>query len=91
MTISESDKPRSLNELVNLETYQGMSDAEIDILIAYKVDMELRKRIAEGNKTANIVQMESLIQQNERSSQDAMTVLKSILEKPMQLKSVGDV
>lgn len=91
MTTNEANKPRSLNELVNLESYQGMSDEEIDMLIAYKVDTELRKRIVEGNKMANILQMEGLIQQSEQSSQEAMSVLKSILEKPISLKSVGDV
>ena len=88
MPTENTQSTRELSVLINLPTYQGMSDAEIDMVIDYKVEIEVRKRISEGNKALNIIQMETLLDQNKASSDAAMNVLKSILGRKPQLNSV---
>ena len=88
MPTENTQSTRDLSVLVDLPTYQGMNDAEIDMVIDYKVEIEVRKRISEGNKTLNIIQMETLLDQNKASSDAAMNVLKSILDRKPQLNSV---
>ena len=88
MPTENTQSTRELSVLVDLPTYQGMNDAEIDMVIDYKVEIEVRKRISEGNKALNIIQMETLLDQNKASSDAAMNVLKSILDRKPQLNSV---
>lgn len=86
---TEQDSPRELNELLNLGTYQGMTDEEIQMVIDFKVNAEVTRRITEGKKAALTLQSETVVAQNQESSQRALDVLESILSKRPVLQSVG--
>jgi len=90
MTTNEQQAPRELSTLIGLKTYQGMTDEEINLILNYKIETEVRKRISEGNKAVNIIQMEEMISQNKESSKAAMDVLKSILDKRPILNTVEE-
>lgn len=46
--IIEPESPRDINTLLSLDTYQGMTDEEIDILIEYKCEVAVSNKIAES-------------------------------------------
>lgn len=43
--MTTENEPRSINELLSLGTYQGMTDTEIDSIIDYKVQLETTNAI----------------------------------------------
>jgi hypothetical protein len=90
MTTNEQQAPRELSVLIGLQTYQGMTDEEINLILNYRIETEVRKRISEGNKAINIIQMEAMINQNKESSTAAMDVLKSILNRKPILNTVEE-
>lgn len=88
MTI-DNTSPREITELINLKTYQDMTDEEIEIIINYKVDVELRRRLSVGKEASIILEMEQLIAQNKESCDRAMSMLESTLRERPILHSVG--
>jgi hypothetical protein len=90
MTTNEQQAPRELSVIIGLQTYQGMTDEEINLILNYRIETEVRKRISEGNKAVNIIQMEAMIDQNKESSTTAMDVLKSILNRKPILNTVEE-
>lgn len=89
MTIENANTTRDLNTLLNLDTYQGMTDEEIELVINYKIETKVRERIIDASKTVNTLKMEAILQQNIESSQRAMSMLQSIRERKPVLHTVG--
>lgn len=89
MTTENVNTPRDLNTLINLDTYQGMTDEEIELIINYKIESKVRERIIEASKTLNTLKMEAILQQNVESSQRAMSMLQSIRDRKPVLHTVG--
>ena len=86
---TENNNVRELNELINLGTYQGMTDEEIERVISFKVNMEVMRRVTNGTNAANTAKMEALIAEADESRQQAMSVLQSIRDRKSVLHTVG--
>ncbi len=86
---TEQTSPRDLNVLLNLGTYQDMSDEEIELVLNYKINQEVNRRFSQGQAASIINGMEQLIIDNNASSMAARNVLKSIIGRTPTLKSVG--
>jgi hypothetical protein len=89
MTTENTNTARDLNTLLNLDTYQGMTDEEIELVINYKIESKVREQIIEASKTLNTLKMEAILQQNIESSQRAMSMLQSIRDRKPVLHTVG--
>ena len=89
MTTENTNTARDLNTILNLDTYQGMTDEEIEMILNYKIESKVRERIIEASKTINTLKMEALLQQNIESSQRAMSMLQSIRDRKPVLHTVG--
>ena len=89
MTIENANQTRTLDELLVLNTYQGMTDEEIELIVNYKIETKVRERIIEASKTVNTLKMEAILQQNIESSQRAMSMLQSIRDRKPVLHTVG--
>lgn len=89
MTIENANQTRTLDELLVLNTYQGMTDEEIELIINYKIETKVREQIIEASKTVNTLKMEAILQQNIESSQRAMSMLQSIRDRKPILHTVG--
>lgn len=89
MTTENTSTARDLNTLLNLDTYQGMTDEEIELILNYKIESRVREQIIEGSKTLNTLKMEAILQQNLESSQRAMSMLQSIRDRKPVLHTVG--
>ena len=76
--IIEPVVPRSLNELLGLDTYQGMTDEEIDILIDYKVSIAESNAINSEVARANAAGREQLAQAQSESLAEVVAMVQSI-------------
>lgn len=86
----ESDAPRSLDELLKLDTFQGMTDDEIRLLIAYKEYTAIRN--AETDKNIEIEQARSEAMKNvyERLHEDASANFARALNVSVKFKAVDE-
>jgi hypothetical protein len=80
MCTTTDEKTRTIDELLALDTYQGMSDAEIDSILKYKIDHALADRERLARMVAEINLTEQLLEDNRRSAQQAHDMLQSIIE-----------
>lgn len=86
---TEQDSPREISALLALETYQDMTDEEIEIIISYKVDREIRRRLLAEDRALLTLEMETRIADNRESCRKSQAMLESILSKRPVLQSVG--
>lgn len=83
--------PRPLSILLELGTYQGMTDEEIESILQFKIFNEVERRFSEGETTIISNATEEVIA-NERATTQAITsMLQSILNRGPVLTSVGGV
>jgi hypothetical protein len=83
------EKERTISELLALDTYQEMTDEEIDRLIDFKVRTEVTRRITEGQKQLNASTMEQIIADNAQSCATTRSMLESLLNRKPILHSIG--
>ena len=79
--IEEPQGPRDIRVLLSLETYQGMTDEEIELIIQWKqehaiVNAELAARIAIETE-----RMEQTLHYNEQGCQRALDMIESLLNR----------
>ena len=80
MCTTTDEKTRTIDELLVLDTYQGMTDAEIDSILKYKIEHALAYRERLARVAMEIELTEQLIEDNKRSAQRAHDMLQSIVE-----------
>lgn len=78
--ILDNEEPRNINVLLALDTYQGMTDEEIEILINYKIDLAVTSRETLANIAAVIARQEQCIADNQASAQAMHDMVQSLLE-----------
>lgn len=81
--IDESDKPRSLDTLLKLDTYQGMTDTEIRLIIAYKEQLAMESARA----TNMAAQIEESYAKLAESNATAYGSLESTVREAMALQT----
>lgn len=79
-TTTDVNKPRQLRELLSLETYQGMTDEEIDIILEYKIEQELTSTMNLAKLTAIEAAQTQIVEDNRRSAEQASNVINYIVE-----------
>lgn len=89
-TGSEQPVQRSVHELLKLGTFQGMTDAEIQSLIDYYVD------VAHNDEHTKVVQATEIQTMNAQCAaydslrDDANSVLKQVLSAPLKLARIDE-
>lgn len=89
-TSSEQPVQRSVHELLKLGTFQGMTDAEIQSLIDYYVD------VAHNDEHTKVVQATEIQTMNAQCAaydslrDDANSVLKQVLSVPLNLARIDE-
>ena len=73
--------PRDINVLLALETYQGMTDEEITLLLNYKINQAVTSRETLANITAINAKQEQCIADNLASAQAVQAMVQSLLER----------
>lgn len=78
---NETQEPRDINVLLALETYQGMTDAEIEILLNYKINQAVTSRETLANITAITAKQEQCIADNRASAQAMLDMVQSLVDR----------
>lgn len=60
MTTDETPKPRSIDELSKLDTYQGMTDAEIQLLMDYNAKIAAERADGEARQREAAAQLQAM-------------------------------
>lgn len=79
-----------LNALLKAETYQGMTDEEIDAIIDYKVEhAESRATISKDMEEHRAI-MKELMDAQSKSSAEALASFKTAIDTPTAYREVGE-
>ena len=79
-----------LNALLKAETYQGMTDEEIDAIIDYKVERaESRATISKDMEEQRAI-MKELMDAQSKSNAEVLASFKTVIDTPTAYKEVGE-
>lgn len=81
--------PRDINILLNLSTFQGMTDEEIQMVIDYKIKYALSEQEIKLKQAVYIEKMNSDIALSTQVANEANDIYKEILGKSLKLETVG--
>lgn len=81
---------RPVNELLNLKTYQGMTDDEIKSVIDWYVKQARNDEETKAAQSAIIVSMNSTTEAYAKAAEESNNVLKQLLSKPLNLVTIED-
>ena len=79
-----------LNALLKAETYQGMTDEEIDAIIDYKVERAKTDATISKDMEAHQAIMQSLMSAQAESSAKVRVMFRETLETPTVYKAVSE-
>lgn len=82
--------PRGLEELLKLDTYQGMTDAEIKLVIAYKERLALKYKQIEHDKEVAQARFEAFSQKCEKQMKQAQDNFNKAINLTIELKAVDE-
>ena len=85
---TNENSPRDINVLLNLNTYQDMTDEEIDLIIEYKTRDGIHKKLIETVDLTCALKTEQIIADNKASCEKTEAMLQSLLSKKPDLKAV---
>lgn len=88
MTTENNDSPRDINVLLALDTYQGMTDEEIDMIIDYKVEVGVKSEVSRECINAQIDACNSLIAISAEAKNIAYEKLSKALNRNLMLERV---
>lgn len=77
-----------IDALLNASTYQNMSDAEIDALIAYKVERATREAVISQDARAHDEIMRALMERQADAQASADASMKAALDAQVSYKEV---
>ena len=81
--------PRDISILLNLGTFQGMTDEEIQMVIDYKIKYALSDKDIKLKQATYIEKMNSDIALSTQVANEANDIYKEILGKSLKLETVG--
>jgi len=90
MTTENETQARNLNELLALNTYQGMTDEEIELIVEYRSDMKARALLLEDTRQKRELERQQKLAAMQQSCQNVGKVLDSIMNRKPVLHTVGD-
>ncbi len=76
--MTTENNPRGLGELLSMDTYQGMTDEEIQMIIDDKVNSAYAKGNRDAVDSQSFINLEESKKRSEAVTQQAMNVLQSI-------------
>lgn len=80
---------RDISVLLNLDTFQGMTDEEIQLVIDYKIKYALSDHKIKLEQATYIEKMNSDIALSTQVANEANYIYKEILGKSLKLETVG--
>jgi hypothetical protein len=84
----QEQEPRSINELLALDTYQGMTDVEIDSIIDYKVQLETTNAINLADISNRTQALNELVAQELENHNALVAMVQSIRDRQVEYMRV---
>ena len=78
---TQTQEPRSINELLSLGTYQDMTDEEIDSIIDYKVQLETTNEINLADISNRTQALNELVAQELENHNALVAMVQSIMNR----------
>lgn len=75
------NEPRDINVLLSLKTYQGMTDAEIDMILDYKIKRAVTSQEMLMRAAAETERMNSMIETSRANAQRALDMIEYLISK----------
>lgn len=90
MTTSSDDtrEPRPVEELCKLDSYQGMSDEEIDMLTNYKLEIAIKDEAFQATMKEQRMQSEAKAAAYRDMAAHANAKLDALISTPLELKVI---
>lgn len=88
--VTEEVKQRSVSELLQLDTYQGMTDAEIQSIIDYYKEDSYNQGWQAGNTSAVLTELESAKEQSAKAYETAEAAFNMAINSVVKLESVDN-
>lgn len=79
---------REISVLLMMDSYQDMTDEEIDSLIDYKIEQALKDAEIKLLYNKNTAETEARVAAYAETSQKTMELVESILNRPLELRTV---
>ncbi len=89
-TTTEANEPRDINVLLALDTYQGMTDAEIDLILNYKVNAAVNSQEMQAKVAAFNQQSSQCVADNRAAAQRALDMIESIVRTQLPTVPIGE-
>lgn len=89
MTTSEEKTCRPIEELAKLDTYQGMTDEEIELLNAYKLEIALKDAAFQETVKQQQKATQAKIDVYKEECEHAKSRLDALIAQPLNLTTVG--
>lgn len=74
-------EPRDINTLLALDTYQGMTDEEIELIINYKVRQEIFSQEMLMKAAAQTEHMNAMAETNRQGCARALDMIESLIDR----------
>lgn len=84
----QEQEPRPINELLALDTYQGMTDVEIDSIIDYKVQLETTNAINLADISNRTQALNELVAQELENHNALVAMVQSIRDRQVEYMRV---
>lgn len=84
-----STTTRTINELLALTTYQGMTDDEIELIINYKINRALNSAEMTAKLNAMTVRAQQIIADNAANAAAILTMVQSMQQQIEPIAGIG--
>ncbi len=89
MTTENETQARTLNELLALSTYQGMTDEEIELIVEYRANMKANALLLDDTRQKRDLECQQKLAAMQQACQNVGKVLDSIMNRKPVLHTVG--
>lgn len=87
--LNEVMEPRDINTLLALNTYQDMSDEEIDSIIDYKCNLSFAQGQLDTETVARVNATNQIIAANAANHATLVSMVESIIERQSELEVIS--
>lgn len=87
--VATEQTPRTVQELLNLDTYQGMTDEEIQSLIDYYQQVGYDTALGTAQISIWSDAAQTIVDGSEAQHAELLSMVESIVNKPLTMQEVG--
>lgn len=87
----ETIQPRPIEDLLKLDSFQGMSDEEISLVVSYTAEVAAQDAVIAAERARQNEQEEAIIEVYRQSAENSYKLLQDLVTAPLSLKVVTGI